>query len=106
MKIVNLEIFKKDILTDSGKSLIYFNAPWSGLCNLLTPVIINLERRYGNTLLVYDSDVSKDHTLAKEFKLKGVPALYYFSDSEAIDSIIGNLPENSLISWLSEIEAI
>jgi thioredoxin 1 len=99
---------KKNFATFIDKyplSVIDFWAPWCGPCKKIAPRIRQLSKLYTGTVAFgkVNIDDVQNMSLAKEYKIMGIPNLMFFSYGERVTSITGVRPVNS---YKDKIESI
>ena len=96
---INNDNFKSEVL-DQGLVLVDFNADWCGPCQMLKPVLeeINNER---NTKIV-SVNVDDNMELAREYGVMTIPCLVLFKDGKEIKRSVGLKSKDDIISMMEE----
>ena len=96
---INNDNFKSEVL-DQGLVLVDFNADWCGPCQMLKPVLeeINNER---NTKIV-SVNVDDNMDLAREYGVMTIPCLVLFKDGKEIKRSVGLKSKDDIISMMEE----
>ena len=77
--IVDEQIFVREVLESSQPVLVYFWAPWCGVCHLIRPVLEKLQsdRRQEIKLIAINAD--ENLKLANTYKIRNLPTLLLFN---------------------------
>ncbi len=94
--------FQEDVIEASHDLpvVVDFWAPWCGPCQVLGPILEKLASNAGSSwkLVKVNSDEHQD--LARQYGIRGIPAVKMFSKGEVVDEFTGALPEFSIVKWL------
>ena len=96
---------EKSRSNDSGKIvLIDFFATWCGPCKAMTPVMEEMEKKYGDRIEFKRVDVDQEPELAQKYNVQAIPTLVFLSaDDEVIDIIQGYHDANQMDEIMNEI---
>jgi thioredoxin 1 len=85
---VNESNFQKEVLEFKGQVLVDFWASWCGPCQMLSPIIeqVNHERK---EIKVVKVDVDQNQNLALQYNISSIPAVLIFDEGKVVDTIIG-----------------
>ncbi|WP_433403823.1 thioredoxin family protein [Streptomyces sp. CA-146814] len=76
--ITGKEQFNK-LLGENPQVVAYFTAVWCGPCKVITPVLTEMSKEYGNvTFLKVDVDDHED--LAAEYKIEAMPTFVFLQE--------------------------
>lgn len=89
--------FRKEVM--SGTVLVDFFATWCGPCQMLSPVIEELDKKHNIKVLKVDVDELGD--LAREFRVMSIPTLVVFKDGKMTKREMGYMPLARLESLIS-----
>lgn len=81
-------------LVSKGTVLVDFYADWCGPCQMLAPVIEELDKSEQLTILKVDVDELSD--LAREFRVMLIPTLMVFKDGKLSKKEMGYMPLEAL----------
>ena len=95
--IQSVDEFKKEIM--SGTVLVDFYATWCGPCQMLSPLIEELDKKHNIKVLKIDVDEVGD--LAREFRVMSIPTLVVFKDGKMTKREMGYMPLSRLESLIS-----
>ena len=85
---VNESNFQKEVLEFKGQVLVDFWASWCGPCQMLSPIIeqVNHERK---EIKVVKVDVDQNQNLALQYNISSIPAVLIFDEGKVVNTIIG-----------------
>ena len=85
---VNESNFQQEVLEFKGQVLVDFWASWCGPCQMLSPIIeqVNHERK---EIKVVKVDVDQNQNLALQYNISSIPAVLIFDEGKVVDTIIG-----------------
>ena len=84
--------------------LIDFYATWCGPCKAMTPVIEQMEEKYGDKIEFKRIDVDQDEELANKYNVQSIPNIVILSpNEEVIENIVGYHDANQMDKILSEV---
>lgn len=81
-------------IVSKGTVLVDFYADWCGPCQMLGPVIEELDKSEQLTILKVDVDELSD--LAREFRVMSIPTLMVFKDGKLAKREMGYMPLEAL----------
>ncbi len=82
--------------------LIDFYATWCGPCKILEPVLEEVRSEINDRGRIIRIDVDKNHQLANQFQIKGVPTLILFKNGKQIWRQSGVPPKKQLVELLTQ----
>ncbi len=95
--IHSVDAFKKEVA--SGTVLVDFFATWCGPCQMLSPVIEELDKQVSIKVLKIDVDEVSD--LAREYRVMSIPTLIVFKDGKMSKKELGYMPLERLKALIS-----
>ncbi len=70
--------------------LIDFYATWCGPCKAMTPVMEQMEKKFGDRIEFKKVDVDQNEELALKYKVESIPNIVILSpDEEVLENVIG-----------------
>lgn len=97
LKAVSKENFKKEVIENTGLSVVQFKKEWSGACQIIEPVYRDLAGSYNGAVDFYTVDVDEEKGLDAEYGIMEIPTILFLKSGEVIDHIIGLVSKNVLI---------
>jgi len=81
-----------DIIQATTPTLVDFHATWCGPCKMMSPVLDQLKKAYGDKIRILKIDVDKNPDLADRFKVRCVPTLILFKVGKLLWRESGAIP--------------
>ncbi len=88
-----------------GVSLVDFWAPWCGPCNMLTPIIKELEEELKDKVGVYKVNVDENPNVAGEYQVVSIPTVMIFKDGEVKETIVGVKDKSFYVEALEKVQS-
>ncbi len=93
-----------EVLKNEGLVVVDFFATWCAPCQMLAPVLIELEKKYGDEVEFYKVNIDESENAAIRYGVSSVPTLIFFKDGEEIDRQVGFADEDELSNWIEEMK--
>lgn len=77
--IVDEQIFVREVLESSQPVLVYFWAPWCGVCHLIRPVLEKLQSDRQQEIKLIAINADENLKLANTYKISNLPTLLLFN---------------------------
>ncbi len=90
--VVTDETFEDVVLKSDKPVVVDFWAVWCGPCRMVAPVMDQLEKKYGDKIVVAKVDVDKEQKYAAEYGVRNIPTILVFQNGEAIGRQVGVAP--------------
>ncbi len=94
--------FQKDVLSHDKPVLVDFWAPWCGPCRMLAPVVEKIAAANVGKAKFVKLNTDENPNLAGEYHVSGIPCLILFKGGEAVDRVVGFVPENQITAMLEK----
>ena len=85
------------LISENSNVIVKFGAPWCGPCKAMIPILKDIEENHNIKVIDIDIDVDEDFELASEYKIRSIPALYYYKDGVKVDSTVGTVTKEKII---------
>jgi thioredoxin 1 len=95
--------FQKEILESKQLVLVEFSANWSGLCQIIAPVIEDMALRFGAQVKFCAIDVDAGGDIANAYGIRKIPTILFFKEGQVVDSIAGAVPRARIAKKLEAL---
>ena len=99
---ITAETFEEQVIKSTKPVLVDFYAVWCGPCQMLAPVIEELENSRDDFLAV-KIDVDQEPALAQRFSITAVPTLLLFRNGENVKRVSGFHSKEALEQFIDEV---
>ena len=93
-----------EVLKNEGLVVVDFFATWCAPCQMLAPVIVELEKKYGDEVEFYKVNIDESEDAPIRYGVSSVPTLIFFKNGEEIDRQVGFADEDELSNWIEEMK--
>lgn len=76
--------------------LVDFWAPWCGPCRMVSPVVEEMEQKFGERLKVVKLNTDENSSTSMKYQISGIPCLIIFKNGEEINRLVGYRPAEML----------
>lgn len=83
--------------------LVDFWAPWCGPCQVLGPILEQLEQSFQGRFRLVKVNSDDSQGIAAAYGVRGIPNVIAFVDGEAVDRFVGALPESQVRAFLERV---
>lgn len=103
--VINLtaDNFEAEVVQSSVPVLVDFWAEWCGPCKMLGPVLDEIAREKGAAVKICKVNVDDEGTLAAEFGIQSIPALFYFKGGHVVHRALGVTPKSQIVQKLESL---
>ena len=98
----NEKVFYEKITESKLPVLMQFWASWCKPCQIMTPVIEDIQNEYGKKMTVYRVDVDKCRDVITRFGVLSVPTIILFVDGEPALRILGFQTKHDLCRQMDD----
>ena len=99
---VSQSTFATEVLGSDKPVLVDFWAPWCGPCKMLSPVIEKVAGQLGDRMSFVKLNTDENPNIAGSYGVSGIPCLILFKGGQAVDRIVGFVPEKHITDMLSK----
>ena len=99
IKNCNENDFENEVLKSNLPVIVDFWAEWCGPCKMLTPILEELSNEMKNEINVVKVNLDENQDLAMKYSIRSIPTLLLFKEGNLIDTKVGLLPKNEIITW-------
>ncbi len=91
-----------EIINSDKPVLVDFFATWCGPCQMMHPVLEELQSMVGETARILKVDIDKNLRLAAQYQVRSVPTLMIFQNGEVKFRVTGTQPASALKAELDK----
>lgn len=91
-----------EIIQSDKPVLVDFFAEWCGPCKTMSPVLKDVKKEAGDSVIIIKVDVDKSTQAANEYQVKGVPTLILFKNGKALWRQSGVVSKAALLSVIQK----
>jgi len=104
-KIVQItdQNFEEEVLRSDLPTEVDFWAPWCGPCQMVIPIYEKLSEEYEGRFKFCMINVDENQRTATKYQIMSIPMQKYFANGEAVDEILGAVPEQTIRSKVEDI---
>jgi thioredoxin 1 len=100
VKSVQDDDFEVAVLKSTELVLVDFWAEWCGPCRMLSSVIDEVSKEFEGSVQVMKMNVDDSPITPSQYGVRGIPTLMLFKNGKLLDTKVGALPKDTLISWI------
>jgi len=104
-KIVQItdQTFEEEVLKSDFPTEVDFWAPWCGPCQMVIPIYEKLSEEYEGRFKFCMLNVDENQRTATQYQIMSIPMQKYFANGEAVDEILGAVPEQTIRAKVEDI---
>lgn len=102
-KVFNFEVNKEWKYEGSVPCMIDFYADWCGPCKMVAPVLEELQKEYGDKLVIYKVDTESERELAGLFGIQSIPSLLFVPVDGQPQMAMGALPKSTFERAIDDV---
>ena len=95
--------FEGEVIKSALPVLVDLWAPWCGPCRMVAPVVDKLAERYTGKFKFCRLNVDENPKTASKYRIMSIPTLMFFKGGEAVDTVVGAVPERVLQPKIEEL---
>ena len=92
-----------EVLKNEGLVVVDFFATWCGPCQMLAPVLTELDKKYKDSVEFYKVNVDEHQDAAIRYGVMSVPTLIFFKNGEEVDRQVGFMEEDELSKIIDDL---
>ncbi len=100
-EVISSEDFQSKVLKADKPVLVDFFATWCGPCQMVEPVMEEVEQEVADRVDVCRIDVDQSPEIAMRYSINSVPTIALFEDGQIVRYVIGAQPKQSILALLS-----
>ena len=95
--------FEDEVIKSALPVLVDLWAPWCRPCLMVAPVVDSLAEKYNGRFKFCRLNVDENPRVAARYRIMSIPTLMFFKGGEAVDTVIGAVPERALQPKIDEL---
>jgi thioredoxin 1 len=100
IKHVTDSSFEADVLQAGKPVLLDFWAEWCGPCKMITPILEEVAKEYGDKIQIAKINVDENQEIPAKFGIRGIPTLILFKNGEIAAQKVGALAKSQLTAFI------
>jgi thioredoxin 1 len=96
--------FKKEVLESDKLTIVDFWAPWCGPCKMLSPIIDDIAKDFGDKIKVGKINTDENQALAKQFKISSIPCVIFFNAGKPVGQFVGFKTKDAIKKLINGIK--
>ena len=97
------ENFENEVMKSDIPVMIDFYADWCGPCRMMMPVVEEMAKKYDGRVKIGKVNTDAEADLAGQFGVMSIPSFFFIKNGKVVDSAIGGMPENALVSKIDRL---
>ncbi len=102
-KVFNWEVNKEWKYEGSKPCMIDFYADWCGPCKMVAPVLEELQKEYGDSIVIYKVNTEEQQELAGMFGIQSIPSLLFVPQDGQPQMAMGALPKPTFEKAIADV---
>ena len=102
-KVFNFEVNKEWKYEGDKPCMIDFYADWCGPCKMVAPVLEELQKEYGDSIVIYKVDTEDQQELAGMFGIQSIPSLLFVPVDGQPQMAMGALPKPTFEKAIADV---
>ena len=102
-KVFNFETNKEWKYEGDKPCMIDFYADWCNPCKMVAPVLEELQKEYGDTIVIYKVDTEDQQELAGMFGVQSIPSLLFVPQEGQPQMAQGALPKPTFEKAIADV---
>ena len=102
-KVFNFEANKEWKYEGSVPCMIDFYADWCGPCKMVAPVLEELQKEYGDSIVIYKVNTEDEQQLAGMFGIQSIPSLLFVPTEGQPQMAMGALPKPTFEKAIADV---
>lgn len=87
--VITDQNFKQEVLDSKTPVLVDFWASWCMPCRIVSPIVEDLAKEYGDKLKVGKLNVDENGHTAQSYGVMSIPSLLVFKNGQVVKTMVG-----------------
>lgn len=87
--VITDQNFKQEVLDSKTPVLVDFWAAWCMPCRIVSPIVEDLAKEYGDKLKVGKLNVDENGHTAQSYGVMSIPSLLVFKNGQVVKTMVG-----------------
>ena len=102
-KVFNYELNKEWKFEGTTPAIIDFYANWCGPCKMVAPVLEELQKEYGDKLVIFKVNTEEQQELSAMFGIQSIPSILFVPLEGQPQMAMGALPKDTFRSAIKDV---
>ena len=102
-KVFNFELNKEWKYEGKTPCMIDFYADWCGPCKMVAPLLEELQKEYGDNLVIYKVNTENERELSAMFGIQSIPSLLFVPVEGQPQMAMGALPKSTFEKAIADV---
>lgn len=103
LKEITNQNFEEVVMKSDKPVIVDFWAEWCSPCRIISPLMEELSKEYDSEIKIVKCNVDENPELCQKFKIKSIPAVFFFKNGKLFDTKIG---AGTKVSFIRKIELL
>ena len=95
--------FEREVIQSGLPALVDMWAPWCGPCRMIAPIVDKLAEKYDGKLKFFRLNIDENPLTPARYRVMSIPTLMIFREGEAVETVVGAVPERVLSSKIDSV---
>jgi thioredoxin 1 len=88
--------FEEVVLDAETPVVVDFWAPWCGPCRMVSPIVEELSREYGEAVRFTKMNTDENENTMIQYGITSIPTLIIFKEGREVNRLVGYAPKEQL----------
>lgn len=102
--IENNQINEEVLKNENKLIIIDFFATWCMPCQMLTPILVEMDKKYNENVEFYKVNIDENQETAIRYGIESVPTIIFFKNGVEIERQIGLINEEKFSKLIEELK--
>jgi thioredoxin 1 len=102
MKAITDSTAVSDVFEAGRPVVIKFEAKWCAPCKAMTPVLLDIEKEYGQRVPFFTANVEHCQSVAQLLQVSQIPALLVVANRTVLAKRVGSASKQEIVQWLRQ----